>query len=731
MIDAVRAALARASPDVDPKALDEFVVCLDPAYFTQEAPEDVASHVAMAAQLTPVRPARLGITPREHGRYDVAVVAFDYFAEFSILCGLLAAHRLDIQSGHIHTFALAVSEIAPARPRLGPRRPLRSSATPSRKIVDVFRVVPRDGRPPDPIALESELLDLLGLVTDGRTDEARERLNRRLVESLSDAAPTGGDGAHGRVAEALAPLAITFDNRASAQWTVMDVGGRDTPGFLYALANALALREVYVHQVRIESLGSEAHDRFWIAHRDGGKIDAAADQQALRVAVALIKQFTHLLPSAPDPALALRYFDQFLDRAMARGPETLEVLGSPEGLRELARLLGSSAFLWEDFLRMQFEHLLPVLGEWRSREILDRKALGRQLEARIAGGATAEEGKRLLNEFKDEQVLLIDMKHLLDPELTLERFSHALTDLAEAVVEQALALARARLIEAHGRPCHAEGRECALAVLGLGKFGGREMGYASDIELLAVYGGPGQTEKTGIENGRFFEELVRELIGLIAAREEGIFHVDLRLRPHGNKGPLASPLEAVRDYYRVGGESAPFERQALIKLRRVAGDDALGRAVEAHRDAFVWSGAPWDRRNALRLRERQARELVPAGRFSVKWWTSSTRPSTCRSSMEPITPSCAPLRLSRPWSACGRGASSARRTTAACRTATSPGGAWRTACAWCAGTLETCCSPRTARRRWASWPAGSGTRERAGAKPARLWPRTSRATASG
>ena len=624
MIDAVRAALARASPTVDPKALDEFVACLDPAYFTQEAPEDVASHVAMAAELTPLRPARLCVTPRERGRYDVAVVAFDYFAEFSILCGLLAAHRLDIQSGHIHTFAWAVPERAPARPRFGPRRPLPPGATPSRKIVDVFRVVPRDGQPPDRAALERELLDLLGLVTDGRTDEARERLNRRLVESLSDAATVGGPGAggdraQGRVAEALAPLAITFDNQDSAPWTVMDVGGRDTPGFLYALANALALREVYVHRVRIESLGSEAHDRFWIAHRDGGKIDAAADQQALRVAVALIKQFTHLLPSAPDPALALRYFDQFLDRAMAQGPEALGVLGSPEGLRELARLLGSSAFLWEDFLRMQFEHLLPVLGEWRSREILDRQALGRQIEARVARGGTAEERKRLLNEFKDEQVLLIDMKHLLDPELTLERFSHALADLAEAVVEQALALARARVIEAHGRPRDAEGRECPLAVLGLGKFGGREMGYASDIELLAVYGGPGQTEKTGIENGRLFEELVRELIDLIAAREEGIFHVDLRLRPHGNKGPLASPLEAVRDYYRAGGEAAPFERQALIKLRRVAGDDALGRAVEAHRDAFVWSGAPWDRENALHLRERQARELVPAGRFSVKY----------------------------------------------------------------------------------------------------------------
>ncbi len=594
VLDAVRAALARGGAPVDPRLLDEFVAHLDPGYFAEEAPEDVAAHVRMAAELGPSRPARLAVTAREAGGYDVAVVAFDYFAEFSILCGLLAAHRLSIESGHVHTFA--------------------------RKIVDVFRVIPWGGRGvPEEAALERELLEMLGLIADRRTDEARERLNRRLVESRGVPPGEGAAGRAGPVSEALAPLEIAFDNQASPQWTVMDVVGRDTPGFLYALANALALREVYVHRVRIESVGREARDRFWIARRGGRKIEDAADQRALRLAVALIKQFTHLLPSAPDPALALRYFDQFLDRAMAGGPETLGLLGSPEGLRELARLLGSSAFLWEDFLRMQFEHLLPVLGEWRSRPLLDREALGRELRARVAAGASPEERKRLLNAFKDEQVLLIDMKHLLDPTVTLERFSRALTDLAEAVVGEALFLCRARLLEEHGRPLAADGHECPVAVLGLGKFGGREMGYASDIELLVVYGGPGATEKSGIENGIFFEELVRGLTDLIAAREEGIFHVDLRLRPHGGKGPLASPLPAVRHYYRSDGDAAPFERQALIKLRRVAGDETLGREVEAHRDGFVWSDVAWDRENALHLRERQARELVPPGRFNVKY----------------------------------------------------------------------------------------------------------------
>src|SRR5262249_24085146 len=160
---------------------------------------------------------------------------------------------------------------------------------------------------------------------------------------------------------------------------------------LYALGNALAMRGVYVQQVRIDSVGAEARDRFWIARRDGSRIEDAADRQALRLAVALIKQFTHLLPWAPDPARALRGFDQLLDRAMTSDPATLEVLGRPEGLRELASLLGSSGFLWEDFLRMQFEHLAPVLGAWRTRAVLSGDAVRRALCAHVEGGASFED----------------------------------------------------------------------------------------------------------------------------------------------------------------------------------------------------------------------------------------------------------------------------------------------------------------------------------------------------
>jgi glutamate-ammonia-ligase adenylyltransferase len=211
------------------------------------------------------------------------------------------------------------------------------------------------------------------------------------------------------------------------------------------------------------------------------------------------------------------------------------------------------------------------------------------------------------------------MRYLLDSEVSLRRFAWALTDLADVVLNEAVALCEARLVEEHGEPRLENGAPCPLAVLGLGKYGGREMGYASDLELLFVYAGPGHTSASGIESGTFYEKLVQELRDLLEARSEGIFHLDMRLRPHGSKGPLASPLSLVAEYYSPGGGAAPFERQALLKLRPVAGDPELGRRVMEVRDAFVWSGEPWDRQNALHLRERQAAELVPPGRVNVKY----------------------------------------------------------------------------------------------------------------
>jgi glutamate-ammonia-ligase adenylyltransferase len=153
----------------------------------------------------------------------------------------------------------------------------------------------------------------------------------------------------------------------------------------------------------------------------------------------------------------------------------------------------------------------------------------------------------------------------------------------------------------------------------LGKFGGRELGYGSDIEMVTIYQDEGTTDGASpIENSRYFGDFVRGCLGILSTQREGIFEIDLRLRPYGNAGPLASTLDGFRQYYSADGDARQFERLALVKLRPVAGDSVLGQLVRDARDAYVYSGRPLDLDNVRHLRHRQATELVPAGEVSAK-----------------------------------------------------------------------------------------------------------------
>jgi glutamate-ammonia-ligase adenylyltransferase len=97
----------------------------------------------------------------------------------------------------------------------------------------------------------------------------------------------------------------------------------------------------------------------------------------------------------------------------------------------------------------------------------------------------------------------------------------------------------------------------------------------------------------------------------------------LRLRPFGSKGTLASALGALRDYYAPDGKAEQFERMAMIKLRPVAGDERLCAEVLAVRDAFVYSGRPFDYQNLMHLRQRMATELASSGSVNLKYSTGA------------------------------------------------------------------------------------------------------------
>ena len=561
---------------------------MPPEYRGRFSVETIAEHLRLLEDLKDT-PMRVRITPFEEGTFEIVIAARDYFSEFAIITGLLAAFGFDIQEGFI------------------------SSA--ERYILDLFRVRSLGSQrwnSETQSQFQDELTWLVGLLAEDRFQEARGHVNRRLTEALS-----GRDVAAAR----LGPLDVQFRNQTTRPWTMMELTGKDSPGFLYALANALALRGIIIHNAYVRTTAHEIHDRVGITDRHGHKITGTRLQAELRITTVLIKQFTHCLPSAPDPAKALAHFDGMLDQLLAdtRAGRMPAFLREKTTLDFLARLFGTSDFLWEDFLRRHLDTLLPVLQK-PGPVVRDRNELARDLRKQLRPATTYTERKEMLNAFKDRELFRIDMAHLADRNTRLEPFSLALSDLAELVLEEACHVCVTELHVEYGTPRMSNERPSRFAICGLGKFGGREMGYASDIEVLFVYDGTGVTDgRTSLETSEYFERLSQMLLHVIEAKQEGIFHLDVRLRPHGGKSTLASSFDEMARYYARSGPAAAFERQALIKLRWVAGHRTLGMRVERLRDALVYSEASFDIKAALELRARQSAELVGLSEVNVKF----------------------------------------------------------------------------------------------------------------
>ncbi len=176
----------------------------------------------------------------------------------------------------------------------------------------------------------------------------------------------------------------------------------------------------------------------------------------------------------------------------------------------------------------------------------------------------------------------------------VEVVERELTGLAEACLEAAVATLEPSL---------------PFAVLGMGRLGGAELSYASDIDVLFVYDGDSPADFDVAE--RLAEALVTE-IGATTA-EGQTFRIDARLRPEGNQGPLARSLGGYAAYYDRWGLT--WERQALSKVRIVAGDAALGARFCELANEVVYERAftEEDAREIRRMKARIERERIPPG----------------------------------------------------------------------------------------------------------------------
>ncbi|MBI4927517.1 MAG: glutamine synthetase adenylyltransferase, partial [Anaerolineae bacterium] len=587
----------------DPLLVHRHIDRMNPSYSELYSAEEIARHASLADRLNDANPVE--VTAQQISDYwRVTVVSYDYPGELSVITGLMFVFGFNILRGEAFTYEPGSAS---------------SGRDARRKIVDVFDVQPQPGQAVTEelwARYAADLENYQHMARAGRRRELQGDLTRRVANALQ-----GGEHSAPSSVPALYPIEITIDNDASDQHTVLRIEAQDTFGFLYELTNALAISGVYIERVMIDTVGSRVQDVLFVTDANGRKITGAERQRELRTATMLIKQFTHLLPFSPNPESALIHFRDFIDQLFRRPnwPDELTSVQRPDVLEGLARLLGVSDFLWDDFLRMQYANLFPVVTDLDAlSSAKDRIMLQAEL-ARELGSVHMQPQEfspdspwiERVNAWRDREMFRIDMRHILGHTSEFWDFAHELTSLAEVVCNAVYHLCHEDLRLTYGSPLDEAGKPIQMSVVALGKFGGRELGFASDIELMFVYDGPGWTNgQRSITAGEFYEKLVESFVTAMRARREGIFEVDLQLRPYGKAGSLSVPLEAFKKYFHPSGPAWAYERQALVKLRPVAGDEALGREIEDLRDQFVYTPDGFDATAMRAMRERQLRHLV-------------------------------------------------------------------------------------------------------------------------
>jgi [glutamine synthetase] adenylyltransferase / [glutamine synthetase]-adenylyl-L-tyrosine phosphorylase len=585
-------------------------------YFKIFSTKDSDRHLRALARLTPEDPVEVLLDPKQDGTLDCTVLAFDYPGEFSIITGVLASAGYEILSGDVFTYQ-GVPRQRRARRRILERMREQGEVQKRRRIIDHFSGAFESSLPFDAWAreLRGTLRAVIRLLEQGDETsvlEARRRVHEMVVRRL---ALFRRDGS-----AVLYPLEVEIDQKWKS-FTRLKVVGQDTPAFLYTLSNALSMHDLSIEHVRIRTIRGRVEDVIDLVDLQGRKISDPDLLNRVRLSALLTKQFTYFLDAAPDPFAAFSRFDHLLADVAEKG-KWQERLGEPRFLQHLARVLGASDFLWEDFVRLQYETLLPMLGAdgKKARPSEEVETLEERLDEAIRDASSLEEQGKRLNDFKDREIFLIDLDHILDPKADFRTLSAGLTRLAEAVVCRAAALVYEDLVRRFGRPGTVAGLEAKYAVLGLGKLGGAALGYASDLELLFLYRDSGRTDgERPIDNSEFFARLVQGVANLIHAKREGIFRLDLRLRPYGNAGPIACSLESFCRYYSPEGPAHSYERIALVNLRAIGGDPALGKQVERLRDEMVYFSGSIRLQDLQELREKQFSEKTKGGRLNAKF----------------------------------------------------------------------------------------------------------------
>jgi len=259
--------------------------------------------------------------------------------------------------------------------------------------------------------------------------------------------------------------------------------------------------------------------------------------------------------------------------------------GLPDGLRnELMRVAAASPFVAAALIQD------PQALAWFHHHDEPKAAhsAGGEYAGRAAGAATREEAQQVLREWRRREMVRIAWRDIAG-RATVAETLRAVSDLADGCIRAAAAAAQRHLESPFGLPRSADGSRVPIIVVAMGKLGGRELNFSSDVDLVLLYGQGGETDGARcVDNAEYFNRLGREIIRLLDARTEDgfVFRVDARLRPFGDSGALVLSLAALEEYLQEHGRD--WERYAWVKARAVVGESAYADAYENFIRSFVY-----------------------------------------------------------------------------------------------------------------------------------------------
>ncbi len=314
-------------------------------------------------------------------------------------------------------------------------------------------------------------------------------------------------------------------------------------------------------------------------------LDIAKQGVSLDLIAVICRQLREYLPRCADPDMALTNLSRFFARV--RSPLGMAALFERDSsaLPILLQIFSTSQYLSDLIVRDPDSYdLLRMTGG----KPAPRQALVDELTAEVRTAKHEDAVYQALRRFKQREMLRIAYGDIVESQ-PIRVVTQQISYVADALIEAAYQAARAKLVEKRGVPRDREGNPARFFVIAMGKLGGLELNYSSDIDLILVYDGEGYTDgRRPISNAEFYTLLAREMIALLSKPTElgAPYRVDMRLRPEGSRGPLVTSKDAALRYYDFRGRT--WERQAFIKARVAAGDLEAGNAFLRSLEEWIY-----------------------------------------------------------------------------------------------------------------------------------------------